>query len=144
MPAIFRRFGFTLLYPETWAVDIDPEYDSALFTSPGGAMLTISKLAEGLDPLDEVQGAIDILRREYDIVEREETSKQLAGVSLDGSILRFFYLDLVVAAQVLAFHHAGIDYVIQIQAEDREHDELQPVFDAILTSLCQGLLESDA
>jgi len=48
-------------------------------------------------------------------------------------------LDLIIVSQLMTFTHAGRTYLIQTQAEDREHDRLQAVFAAVQTSLCQHL-----
>ncbi len=143
MPAQFEGFGIRLLYPDSWTIDSDASVDSLSLESPDGSFLTITKFADSAEATAAVERAIAIMQEEYEEVEREPLSKTIAGISLAGTILRFVLLDLIVTSQLLAFAHGGSTYFVQTQAEDRDHDRLQPVFDAVLTSLCQNLLATE-
>lgn len=143
MPGAFEGFGIRLLYPDSWSIDNDASVDSVSLESPDGAFLTIAKFAESAEATAAVERAIAIMQEEYEEIEREPLEKVVAGVSMDGTVLRFVLLDLIVTSQLLAFAHGGNTYFIQSQAEDRDHDRLQPVFDAVLTSLCQNLLAKE-
>ena len=88
-----------------------------------------------------VEHAVAAMQQEYEQVEREGVEKNLLGHHLVGSVLRFVYLDLIIASQLLALTHAGHTYLMQFQAEDRDHERMQSVLDAMLTSLCQSLVK---
>lgn len=139
MPAQFDDFGITFLYPDSWRVEQDAEAKSVSVESPEGAFMTITKFAQDADVPGLLARAQRAMHEEYEEVEREVATKNFSGFELRGTILRFVYLDLIVTSQLLGFIHSGHTYLIQIQAEDRDHDRLQTVFDAMLTSLCQHL-----
>ena len=63
----------------------------------------------------------------------------MAGHRLDGSDLNFYCLDLTNTAQVRTLTTPDAIYLILCQAEDREWDEVAPVFDAMTTSFVRGL-----
>ena len=142
MPEQFQGFGITLLFPDSWHATEEMEGESVSLESPEGAFMTVTPFSEAAGSQTALEGALNTMREEYEEVENEETTLRIAGVSLAGQILRFVYLDLIVTSQLLVFSHAEHTYLVQTQAEDRDHDRLQPVFQAILTSLCQNLTGS--
>lgn len=145
MPGTFEGFGITFLYPDSWTIDtqsdIPSDVQSVSLESPEGAFFTVSKYDNTDDADAAVEHAVSAMQQEYEEVEREAVEKNLVGLHLTGSILRFVYLDLIIASQLLALTHAGHTYLMQFQAEDREHEQMQAVFDAMLTSLCQSLVK---
>lgn len=139
MPEQFQGFGIKLLYPDSWNCEEEMEGQSVSIESPEGAFLCITRFANVEDQTSALGRALQTMQDEYDEVEREALTREFAEFQLSGMLLRFVYLDLIIASQLLAFSHAGHTYLIQIQAEDRDHDRLGPVFDAIVTSMCQSL-----
>lgn len=139
MPGQFEGFGIALMYPDSWTIDSEVEGTSVSIESPSGAFLTITQCAHPADAEEALTKARSAMHEEYDEVERETVVKQFSGLTLNGDVLRFVYLDLIVTSQLLLLAHADHSYLVQTQAEDRDHDRLQPVFDAMLTSLCQHL-----
>ncbi len=139
MPERFEGFGVSFLYPDSWTIDAESEIDSVSLESPDGSFMTITRFIDLSDAQEALRRGLGIMQEEYEEVEREHLEKSIAGVEMQGAILRFVYLDLIVTSQLLAFSHAGSTYLVQTQAEDRDHEKLRPVFDAILTSLCQNL-----
>jgi hypothetical protein len=61
------------------------------------------------------------------------------GRNLTGFDLNFYCLDLTNTAQVRTLATPAAIYLILCQAEDREWNELAPVFAAITTSFVTGL-----
>lgn len=141
MPGQFSGLGITLLYPDNWKMDQEDD-DSVSLESPGGAFLTITKLDSDVSPESAIEKARMAMEEEYEAIETETCSRQLSGVSLNGITQRFVFLDLIIAAHWLSLEHQQTTILAQIQGEDREVDELLPVFDAILTSMCQSLTEA--
>jgi hypothetical protein len=139
MPEQFQGFGITLLYPDSWQASEEVGTESVSLESPEGAFMTITRFSGESDTDTAFEGALAAMREEYEEVEQEETSLRIAGISLAGQVLRFVYLDLIITSQLLIFADNQSSYLVQIQAEDRDYDRLQPVFTAILTSLCQHL-----
>ena len=144
MPGNFEGFGIAFLYPDSWTLESDSEATSVSVESPDGAFFTVTRFENTIDADAAIERGVSAMRQEYDEVENEVLDKTLAGLRLEGSLLRFVFLDLIIASQLLAIAHGGGTYLVQIQAEDRDHERLLPVFDAMLTSLCQHLAGSDS
>lgn len=143
MPGNFEGFGIAFLYPDSWTLDVDDDVKSVSLESPEGAFFTVTRFENSVDADTAIEGGVSAMQQEYDEVENEVLVKTLAGLRLEGSLLRFVYLDLIITSQLLAVVYGGVTYLVQIQAEDRDHERLEPVFDAMLTSLCQHLAGSD-
>jgi hypothetical protein len=139
MPGKFEGFGISVMYPDSWHLDTEVEGDSVSMESPDGSFISITKCADAKESRVALSKAREAMHEEYEEIERESLVKELATLTLTGEVLRFVVLDLIVTSQLLLLSYEGEDYLIQTQAEDRDHDRLQPVFDAILTSLCQHL-----
>mgnify|MGYP000864629659 CR=1 FL=1 len=140
MPTTFEGFGIAFLYPDSWTVDAESDVQSVSLESPEGAFFTVSKYDNTADADAAVERAVSAMQQEYEQVEREPVEKNLLGLHLVGSVLRFVYLDLIIASQLLALTHAGHTYLMQFLPEGRDHERLQAVFDAMLTSMCQSLV----
>ena len=143
MPGNFEGFGIAFLYPDSWTLESDNDAKSVSLESPDGAFFTVTRFENSVDADTAIERGVSAMQQEYDEVENEALTKSFAGLRLEGSLLRFVYLDLIIASQLLAIEHGGVTYLVQIQAEDRDHERLEPVFDAMLTSLCQHLASSD-
>ncbi|MEO8269375.1 MAG: hypothetical protein ABI557_06630 [Aureliella sp.] len=139
MPGNFEGFGIAFLYPDSWTLELDEEARSVSLESPEGSFFTVTRFENAVDADTAIERGVSAMQQEYDEVENEAWAKTIAGLQLEGSLLRFVYLDLIITSQLLAVVHGGVTYLVQIQAEDRDHERLEPVFDAMLTSLCQNL-----
>jgi hypothetical protein len=136
MPEKYQGHGYSLLYPETWTVEEDESGQAITLETPTGAFMTItpSNNLEG-----DFQMMLQMMEAEYDEVETEDCELELLGRSLQGITQRFVYLDLIVTSHVLKIDSGTQQWLIQIQGEDRELDQLMQVFAAVLTSMCQSL-----
>lgn len=136
MPHTYQGLGISLLYPETWKLEEDPESDSVTLETPSGAFLTLSRSDDLEADFARVKKTME---SEYEEVESESYHALLAEQTFTGITQRFVFLDLIIVSHLLKFDLRGTSYVVQIQGEDREVEDLQPVFNAILTSACQSL-----
>jgi hypothetical protein len=82
---------------------------------------------------------VEAMKKEYGWLEAEETHETVAGHDLLGYDLAFYYLDLTNTAVVRSLRIAQTTYTIFFQAEDREFERVQRVFQAMMTSLLSGL-----
>lgn len=138
----FDRFGLAFDHPDNWLVDTeDAEGRFATVTvySPTGGFWSVSGHAPGGDPGELSAAVVSQMREEYRELDAEPTVDSLGGHSLTGFDLNFYCLDLTNTAQVRTLTTPVAIYLILCQAEDREWDELAPVFAAITTSFVQGL-----
>ena len=149
MPGVFNRFGIHFQYPENWTLETDdatPGRQVVSLYSPGGAFWTVALTTAADEPIELAEAALEILQREYDELDSEPVEETVAGVDLVGFDVNFYCLDLTNTAWI----RAGIKtstggatgdeptpmrYLILCQAEDREFDQISPVFRAMTISL---------
>ena len=137
MPLHYNGLGVSVMYPDGWKIEEGgTEENSVSFESPLGAFLTITRYPE-LNFSDAVEKAHQVMQAEYDEVESEEFSRTIADRNFSVTALRFVYLDFLIVAELFSFQLSGSTYLVQIQGEDRDIEKLQPVFQAMLTSLFQ-------
>ena len=137
MPQQYHGLGVSIMYPDGWKIEEDvTDQDSVSFESPLGAFMTVTRYPT-LNFSDAVENAHQVMLAEYDEVESEQFSRTIAEREFQGMALRFVYLDFLIVAELFSFAHAGSIYLVQIQGEDRDVEKLQPVFEAMLTSLFQ-------
>jgi hypothetical protein len=139
MPECYQGIGISMLYPENWKLEEEPMNQAVSLESPEGAFMVITRLGAEQNPTAALSDALSTMNAEYEEIEAEPLAREIASITLIGQMLRFVYLDLIIASQVLTVSAPTDHYLIQIQAEDRQYDKLQPVFDALLTSMCQSL-----
>lgn len=138
MPAVFDKLGIRFLYPDNWTLDEDDALkgnEAVTLYSPGGAFWSITLHPLSTDPGDLATTALQTLKTEYADSESEPASQLVAGHTLKGFDVNFFYLDLTNTALIRAFRLSDATCLVLCQAEDREFAQLGPVFDAITTSL---------
>ncbi len=142
MPSHFDGLGVRVMYPDNWKIEDESE-SSVTLERPGGAFLTISKHDASVSIDDVMEQASEAMSAEYDIVEQEDSSEEIAGAEVPLRVQRFVYLDLIVVARFYGLSHEGDSYLMQVQGIDSDVDELLPVFHAMITTLCQSLKASD-
>ena len=91
------------------------------------------------EPAKLAAAVVEAMRKEYAWLEADETHETVAGHDLLGYDLAFYCLDLTNTAQVRSLRTAHSTYTIFCQAEDREFERVQLVFQAITTSLLRFL-----
>jgi hypothetical protein len=138
MPVEYEKLGIRFLYPDNWTLDEGEALEgnrSVSVYSPGGAFWSVALHPPSTDPAQLTTAALEALKSEYADSESEAVSEQVSGRTLEGYDLNFFYLDLTNTALIRGFRTPTASCLLLCQAEDREFDELAPVFRAITTSL---------
>jgi len=146
MPAEFRKLGISFQYPDDWTLDDQDALagqESVTVYSPGGAFWCVSVHPWPADPTELAKAALDAMRDDYAELEAESTVETVAGHDLVGYDMNFWYLDLTNSAAVRCLKTERATYAVFFQGEDREYDRIRPVFDAITTSLLQGIESLD-
>lgn len=142
MPATFDQFGLRFDYPDNWSVEQGDDFDGdqqVVVSSPHTAFWQLSKHPVGteLEPLfDEVLSA---LRSEYQEIEVDPVDEVIEGQLVTGFSVNFFCLDLTSTCWVLGFETPEANYLLICQAEDREFDQVELVFRAMLSSVLRNL-----
>jgi hypothetical protein len=142
MPARFEGLGLQFQYPENWTLDDSDALlgrKSVTIYSPGGAFWSVAVHFGSADPAKLSSAVVDTMRKEYAALESEAVSEIIAGHELSGYDLNFYYLDLTNTAQIRWLQLGHATYTIYCQADDKEFQQLQRVFEAISTSLIHEL-----
>ncbi len=145
MPAEFRKLGIAFQYPENWSLDEEDALagrSSVTVYSPGGGFWSVSIHPAWTDPDELAKAAIRAMEEEYKEVETAPIQCVVAGRELVGYELNFYYLDLTNTAEVRCLQTDGAAYSIFYQAEDREFEVVQLVFQAITKSFLDNLPEA--
>ena len=138
MVGIFEKQGIHFQYPENWELSEDtstPESLTVTLQSPGSAFWVLRLLDLDNSPERLVTEVLNSMRQEYDEVEATLVQEPLHGFDSVGYDMQFYCLDLLIHSHVRSFVVDDRTYLMMYQAEDREFDEVLPVFMAIVTSM---------
>lgn len=140
MPGSFDDFGVQFLYPENWKIidQTEAAEDTAAgvtLETPEGAFFSLNRYPGGLGAQGVIEEAIAAMRGEYDQIEVSDYEDPAGYAGESGAELHFYYLDLMIAARLLAIPDRNDVLLIQMQGESRDFDRLEPVFGAMLKSL---------
>ncbi len=142
MPAKCELPGLQFQYPENWTLneeELEARRESVTVYSPSGAFWSVARYPRSSDPTELALAAVNAMRQEYDSLESHETQETTGGHTLVGYDLYFYCLDMTNTAQVLTTTTGDSTYVVFHQAEDRDFEQVGPVFRAILTSLLREI-----
>ena len=142
MPAVYEKMGIRFLYPENWTLDESAALEgerSVSVHSPGGGFWSLSLHEPETDPRELASAALEALEAEYQDSESEPIDQQLAGQTIEGYDVNFFYLDFTNTAWIRTFRAPNASCLVLCQAEDRELAALGPVFNAITTSVLSAV-----
>jgi hypothetical protein len=138
MTVIYDKLGVRLIYAEGWKItedDLDAEPRTLSIESPNGGIWELMLYSEQRD-YDELAGeAVSVLREEYENLETAPYSTEFADVAASGFEIYFYHLDLLVHCRIVAAPFGEQTALLWWQAEDRDFDELEPVFRAMATTL---------
>ena len=138
MPAVFEKFGVRFLYPENWSItDIDddswPRSVTLQSNDTGFWSLHVYPPLDQAKPVvDELVSAIRDEFSDLEVLPAEETLDDTPAAGVD---IAFFYLDLLVEAKIRYVQTPSNTLVWHYQAESREFEQVEPVFQAIAVSL---------
>jgi len=138
MPAVYEKHGLQFQYPENWRLQENaPDrlpHEITLETPQGGFWsLSVYPLQADLNQL--CQESLQEFQRQYETCESIQFAGKFAGQMAYGWDLSFFCLDLVIDAKIRCFHTPSFACLLLTQAETREFEQLECVFDAVSTSL---------
>lgn len=140
MTGNYDRCGIRFLYPENWeltddALDEIPRTISV--QAPSGAFWSVDIHPFSVDPTELLDEVVAAMRGEYADLEAFAATEQVNGQDADGFDMFFWCLDFVVTCRVRALRSGHATYLMTYQAEDREFQQMEPVFKAITHSFFQ-------
>lgn len=138
MTATYERSGLNFLYPENWVLAedaLDQIPRTIMLQSPTGAFWSVDIHPFSVDIDDLLRDTLAAMKEEYPELESVDVEEEVGDTIARGYDLFFYCLDFVVAANVRALRVGHATYLLTYQAEDRDFEQLNPVFRAITTSL---------
>lgn len=144
MPAVFDKLGIRFTYPDNWTVDESDALGgecSVTVYSPGGAFWAVSLHDPDTVPKDLVKATAQALRETYPDLDFESVTETISGVETAGADLNFYCLDLTNTAMIRAFRAPRFNCLVLCQAEDREFEDVGPVFRAMTQTLLLNLTQ---
>ncbi len=142
MLSTYQGNGVSCAYPETWKVQEsqgDDDTEGFLIESPDAAFFAVSKFPWTCAPREVLEQATEALQQEYEEVEVEWIDSDLSMADSRSVEVRFFLLDMLVVSKLRAFSLGHQTYLIEQQAEDREYQRVDQVFDAMVETLIQSI-----
>jgi hypothetical protein len=141
MPAVYQDFGVRFLYPENWSV-LDEETDewprTVTLQSQETGFWTLQAYPPQFDAKQAVLAVINSIRDVYPDLEVLPAKQTVGDAEAKGVDIAFFYLDLLVEARIRTVKTPAALLLWHYQAESREFDRVEAVFQAIATSLLQS------
>ena len=137
MSGHYTKLGIDFLYPENWRITDEETKSwprSVTVQNSQGAFWSLM-VYDNDDPGELTEQVKLTMESEYDEIEASKVVEEFGDFATEGFELSFYCLDFLVAARTLAARAANQTYLMIWQAEDRDFAELEPVFQAISTSL---------
>jgi hypothetical protein len=140
MPAVFENFGVRFLYPENWSItDLEgdgwPRSVTVQSQDTGFWSLHIYPPHHELKPI--VKELVEAIQAEFNDIEVLPAKETFGDTPTTGVDLAFFYLDLMVEAKIRCLRTPSATLVWLCQAESREFETKEAVFQAIAVSMLQ-------
>ncbi|MEM6797969.1 MAG: hypothetical protein AAF589_00515 [Planctomycetota bacterium] len=147
MSAIFDQSGVRFAYPESWTIESPPDDEADLQVTASSAETAFWSLSvyPGLRDIRELlEEVLQAMRAEYPALEHDPADEIVDGTPVVGYDLSFYCFDLTNSAWVRVFHRDQATCLLLCQAEDREFDEVEPVFEAMTACLLRPELVTPA
>ncbi|MEO8495196.1 MAG: hypothetical protein ABI614_09005 [Planctomycetota bacterium] len=138
MTVIYDKLGVRLFYAEGWKItedELDAEPRTLAIESPCGSIWQLMLYSDSRD-IDELAGeGLSVLSDEYENLETTPFTTEFGDVRASGHDIYFYHLDLLVHCRIVGAMFGEQTAMLWWQAEDRDFDELEPVFRAMATTL---------
>ncbi|MCL2304557.1 MAG: hypothetical protein FWC43_04370 [Planctomycetaceae bacterium] len=145
----YDKHGYSFVYPENWQLDeseMEEGAGSVSLSAPGGEFWVLTVRPAGFDPTKLADDALETMVKEYRDIEYSAISRDIAGYTLTGYEMNFFFLDLTSTAMVLTYSDENRTFAIFWQCGDvlaltpePESFSYEDVFEAMTTSLLRNL-----
>lgn len=138
MPAVYQKLGVKLLYPENWSItDEDDEGWPRTVTlqSEDTGFWSLHVYPPDHNFQEVIEELIAAIRTEFTDIEVLPAQETFGDTDTTGVDLAFFYLDLLVEAKIRCLATPSATLVWLYQAESREFEQMEPVFQAIAVSM---------
>ena len=138
MTVIYDKLGVRLIYAEGWKItedELDAEPRALSFESPSGGIWELMLYSDPRDGDELADEALSVLGEEYENLETTGYTTEFADVVASGYEIYFYHLDLLIHSRIITAPFGEKTAMLLWQAEDRDFDQLEPVFRAMATTL---------
>jgi hypothetical protein len=138
MPAVYQNLGVRFLYPENWAIQEEEPDEwprTVTLQSEQTSFWSLYLYPPGHDARAAVTDVINTIRELYADLEVLPAKETIGDIDTKGVDIAFFYLDLLVEAKIRCVQTPSALVLWHAQAESREFDQMNLVFQALATSL---------
>jgi len=138
MPVRYDRFGIAFLYPDNWKEiprDESEGNEGVTLELPNGGFFTLEREQHGQFADEIIEEVAESIEEDYGDIEREELKCPDTGIEQRAVEFRFYYLDLLIVSRLVVLHRNGETLLVQMQAESRNFDENELVFEALLKQI---------
>ncbi len=142
MTATYQKRGLKFLYPENWKLtdeaDTDLPCSISLETPDGGALWAVHLYEIDSDPDEILKATLATLQETYPDLEITPCQTDFAAANGTAVEAMFYCLDFLIRARLQVIPNRDYQLLFWFQAEDREFDKLELIFQALATSVLQG------
>lgn len=145
MTAVFEQHGLRIQYPENWELQQHQAGGQAVeiqIVAPSGAFWSLLAFDRSADAEKLMQEILRSINEQYESAESNPVVEVMGRFNASGHDTFFFYLDLLITHRMRCIESGDHKLLITWQAENREFDQIEPVFQAITVSLLTELGET--
>jgi hypothetical protein len=138
MPAVYQKLGVELLYPENWSITDEDEEAwprTVTFQSEETGFWSLHVYPPLQDTAEVIKELVAAIGSEFTDIEVLPATETFGETDTAGVDLAFFYLDLLVEAKIRCLATPSATLIWLYQAESREFEKIEPVFQAIAVSM---------
>ncbi|QDV66727.1 hypothetical protein Poly24_04140 [Rosistilla carotiformis] len=130
------------MYPDNWELTgpvEDGDSEGYVVESPTGMFFSLNRFGGRNDHENILKQACLAMDAEYDEVESEVYAADGAFPEEVGVEMQFYCKSLVITSRLLAMQYQDDVLLVQMQAENRDFDQNELVFAAMLKTVRDGL-----
>ncbi len=155
MTAVYDKLGLKFLYPENWKLIEDSEIGAlptsddvgspkiiSLETPDGGTAWSVHVYGPSVDGDKVLKETLSSMQEMYEDLEIAPHTQAFGDVEGQGVEALFYCLDFLIRAQLQIVETPRFLLLFWAQAEDREFESQQLVFQALAISLLQSVISS--
>ncbi len=138
MPATYDKLGLNFMYPENWKLIDETESLPNVVTleaPEGSCTWTVHAYPKDADTDEILKESIQTLEQTYDDLEISPLTQSIGGAEGHGVEAMFYCLDFLIRAKLLWLETHEKNYLLWTQAEDRDFDDQEIIFQAITVSM---------
>lgn len=144
MTAVFEQHGIRIQYPENWKLEQRQAGDRAIeiqIVAPSGAFWSLMAFDKGVDCDQLMEQVLKSFQEQFESAEWSPVAELIGDFNTRGFDSFFFCLDLLISNRMRCLESGDHQLLLTWQAENREFEEIEPVFAAITHSMLSNLGE---